>query len=93
MSQSELALTYNNFYGASNLSDNAIGFAIPWNLNCFGISYERLALSDIFKEENFTASYARTLRRNISMGINLKVLRATIGNFSASDVSAHTNST
>lgn len=85
---SELALSYNNLYGVSDLSESQLLFGVPWNFNSFGFSYHRLALTDIYKEETFTTSYARMLRRNISLGLNLKLLRLSLGHFSANDVSA-----
>lgn len=88
LTASELALSYSNLYSVSSLSEGLVAFGIPWGFNSFGISYQRLSLTDIFKEETFTFSYARALRRTISLGLNLKLLRASAGNFSAADVSS-----
>lgn len=89
----EISLSYSNMYGISNLSDNYLAFALPYGLNSFGASYRRLSLIDIYKEETFTASYARELRQTVSVGVNFKALRLSVGNFSASDASSNSSDT
>lgn len=83
--RAEVASDYGRLYAGlddgSNLGNSFLGYAQPLKNNNGGIGfgYLNFSLTGFYEENTFIFSYARSVSKPISLGVNFKILQKIVG--------------